>query len=401
MPHSPLGASAAERWMKCPGSIALLNMLNLPETEEQDYQVEGTCAHAGLAWSFENGLEAWEIVGHHFPDKNGEPIEFTPDMSSAVQDMLDACRADYTDDGVRWVEYLLHEPSIHPLFMGTVDHAYLAGDTLIVSDFKYGQGIPVDVEENVQLLYYAYGLLQLPDLKDVATVKFRIVQPRAFHPDGPVREWTVDAAEVGRWAREELLPAMDLATPPSDREMAPRRDALSVTGGGALMPGDHCRFCPAKLVCPAMRGLFAAVAGRDASEVQQIDDATLDVDYGLLDAVMHYKKAVGEEMMRRLQHGHEFTSAKLVDKKADRVWKDGAEARFKAEFGDKAYSAPVLLTPPQMEKLDPLAKALVKEWAYSPKTGVIVAPMRDKRPAIKTEKTDWSAAVTTLKEAAE
>ena len=47
--HSPLGASGAERWMECPGSTALLSQLDLGETDDPDYRVDGTTAHAGAA----------------------------------------------------------------------------------------------------------------------------------------------------------------------------------------------------------------------------------------------------------------------------------------------------------------------------------------------------------------
>ncbi len=38
--HSPLGASAAERWMNCAGSVTLIKQLDLEDTDEPEYPRE-------------------------------------------------------------------------------------------------------------------------------------------------------------------------------------------------------------------------------------------------------------------------------------------------------------------------------------------------------------------------
>ena len=365
--HSPLGASGAERWMNCAGSVALLNALEMPETDEADYQIEGTAAHEAGALALTENLESWELVGRMF---NG--VECSEEMATAVQTYLDVCRCELLACDVNpLVEHHISAPDFHRNFSGTVDFAFWddAQDLLHVYDYKHGVGVMVEVEHNPQIMYYAYGLLrQKPDFH--GQVMLRIVQPRGFHPDGPVRSWLAYADDIRQWAIDVLKPAMD---------------ATEIDRG--LCAGDWCRFCPAKLVCPLMHGLFeaATIHGQHAQENEHItiDAGRLDREYALIAPVKFYIKALEAEIFRRLQQGKTFTSAKLVNQRANRVFKPGAAELFSSKYGDKAFSRPELLSPAQMALIDAHAKELVKEWAFTPTTGMTVAPMSDKRPAIK------------------
>jgi hypothetical protein len=362
MKHSRLGASGAERWMACPGSISLLKLAQIEgDSDEADYRRDGQCSHAGACWCLVNGADAWEIVGHGF-----DGGEFTAPMAMGVQVYLDAVRSDITPNSIVYYEQQIADPAVHADFFGTTDCGVIEGEWLIVSDYKNGAGITVDVEHNPQVMYYAYGLLRKVQDQRVKYVRLRIVQPNDFNPEGHIREWETTAEYLCEWAERELVPAM-------------RRTETDAS----LAVGSHCRFCPAKLVCPAMRGLFGSVAEAGAGEVTELDDAELGRQYVLMEPVMIYRKALGDEVYRRLMSARDVPGAKLVEKKADRVWKEGSDIRFRTEFEGRAFSPPVLLSPAQMEKLSPDAKKLVKEWAYQPKTGYTVDLASSKRMGIK------------------
>ena len=85
--HSELGASGAERWMKCPGSVRFLGTVGLGETEEHDYTKAGTAVHAAAAACLAQGSDAWEVVGQEF-----EKVKLTVDMTSGLQVYLDEVR---------------------------------------------------------------------------------------------------------------------------------------------------------------------------------------------------------------------------------------------------------------------------------------------------------------------
>jgi hypothetical protein len=386
--HSPLGASASERWMNCPGSVALIQKLTLEDTDEPEYRAHGTAAHAALAHCLTKGLDAWEVTGQVF-----ENVEVSPEMADAIQVFIDVARplmvpsAGYSP-GMRYIEYPMSAKQFHPLFYGTVDFAVPAledvpnhpnpgvpsdffppRNVLHVLDFKYGEGVIVEAPENPQLLYYIYGILLLHP--EIELVRAAIVQPRVkWHPDGVVRWVEYTADYVRAWAEDILRPAM-----------------IATEIDGTLSPGEWCRFCPAKLICPALKGAFGAAAKADQREVLEFDDATLDREYQLVAGIKQYLKALEAEAFKRLNTGRTFAAIKLVQKKADRVWKPDAAARFTALFGDKAFSEPELLSPAQMEQLGSQAKDLVHEYAYTPNSGLTVALANDKRVGVKVQST--------------
>ncbi len=349
--------------MKCPGSVALLKRLNFSESDEPDYRRDGVRAHEVAAACLTEKRDAWEFMDD----------TFTEEHANAVQVYLDIMRPILArSDSVR-IEQRMHRPDLHKDFYGTADCAcYDATNRILdVTDYKHGEGIFVDAVWNPQIMYYAYGLLdQYPGALDV---RLRIVQPRCYSTGGPVREFEISRAKLEEWAKSELIPAME-------------RTQMD----GTLDAGAHCRFCPAKRVCPLLTGLFGAAMKYDPAQIVDTGDENLGRQYAQIQGVKFLIAAIEKETHARLNKGgsdalHRFV--KLVAQKANRVWKSGSEAVLKARLGDAAYSKPELLGPATVEKLSPDAKALVKEWAYSPLKGTTVALADDKRPGITVQHT--------------
>lgn len=383
--HSPLGASSAERWMNCSGSVALIKALELPESDEEDWRRDGICAHEAAAHCLEHDLDAWEAVGMEFHEHKVDE-----EIAVAIQVYIDHCRPMIERVHGLWGQYgvetriripehrkgygttdfwaLYSEPRIS-MKPGTVPYGVNDGSEdiiLDVDDYKHGQGIVVDVDGNPQVLYYAYGVLARLADQHIDKVRLRIIQPRAFHPDGVIRTWETTPAFIRDWAAEELIPAM-----------------LRTEMDNDLKPGDWCRFCPAKLVCPVLTGLFGAAMAADPKQIVQFNDASLAKTYQYVQAVKFYLKALEEEVFRRLNGGAELEGLKLVHKRANRIWHDGAREAAIARFGDAALSIPDLKSPAEIEKLGTAAKAWVKEHAYTPESGLTVALEDDKRPGVK------------------
>ena len=344
--------------MHCPGSVTLLQRLSMGESDEPDYRRDGVRAHEVAASCLNEKRDAWEFMDEQFGEEH----------ANAVQSYLDYVRPLIASaDSVR-VEQRLHRPDLHPLYYGTADLAlYFQGEALLdVTDYKHGEGIVVEVEWNPQIMYYAFGLLDT--YPDAQRVRLRIVQPRSYHRSGPVREWEISRSELEAWARSELIPAME-------------RTQMD----GTLDAGPWCRFCPAKRACPLLVGLFGAAMKYDASQIVDTSDENLGRQYQQIQGVKFLISAIEKETHARLLKGKPGLDkfVKLVAQKANRVWKAGAETVLKARLGVAAYSKPELLSPAATEKLSPDAKAIVKEWAYTPLTGTTVALADDKRPAIK------------------
>lgn len=384
--HSPLGASGAERWLNCPGSIALLQLIDAKDdSDDPDYRILGTQAHELAAKCLLDGTDTWEHADElrtilAKPDDVADGVQAT---CEAVQLYLDTVRGiirDEKEEGEEhwaaggggdpswltpqvFVEYPISSP-VHKDFYGTLDNGIIAGDTAYINDYKHGAGIAVDVEGNPQVRYYGWGLVQ--DRPEVRRVVYRIIQPRGYHPDGRVREWEESADDLRAWVRDELVPAM-----------------LATEVDRGLDAGPWCRFCPAKLVCPLLTGLFKAAALANPQDVRTLSDDTLGREYRYLQAVDFYKKALQDEAMARLSAGKDVAGIKLVHKKADRVWKPGAEVLLKEHFADEIYTEPKLKSPAQIEAIGAKAKALVHEYAYTPESGLTVALDSDKRVGVK------------------
>jgi hypothetical protein len=373
--HRPLGASSAERWMNCPGSNVMLKTLNLQESDDQDWRIEGVAAHEAAAYCLQEDIDAYEVVGQTF---NGFKID--ADTAVAIQEYLDECARVVADmreqlktlgleDDVQTFIEVRVSGDFHDQFYGTADFVAVSETLgcLYVIDYKHGEGIAVDATNNPQLKYYGLGMsLKYPRATGVVLV---IVQPRAFHEEGPIREWLTTSTDLEQWKDEDLIPAM-------------RRAEFDTS----LSPGDWCRFCPAKLACPLLTGLFGVAATADQQAVVQFSDQKLELNYNMVGAVKHYITALGREMQSRMERGTEMSDHKLVYKRANRVWRAGAKEAFVKEFGaDKVLTPAQIKSPSDMEKISSASKKLVKEYAFTPTTGLTVAHNSAKKAAVKVQ----------------
>jgi hypothetical protein len=348
--------------MNCVGSIALLKRLSIPEdTDDPSYRKEGTAMHTVGERCLTNGSDAWEAV-----NCTVEGVLIDKAMALSVQQYVDYVLPLAQDAKKFYVEHRVTSAE-HPQFFGTLDFAAVSKDRVDVVDLKGGKGIIVEPEENPQLMYYAYGLLEAhSEIDDDCLVFLTVVQPRGWHAQGPIRTWETTAGYIRKWAAETLFPAM--------------RDADK---GGSLTPGEWCRFCPAKLVCPALGAIARAAATAAPASISRLTDAALAQEYAALAAVRFYTKAVEDELFTRLNGGAVVEGVKLVAKKANRVWNDDAEGELAKTFGDEAFTQPTIKSPPQIEALGPKGQAFVRQHAYTPQAGFTVAPATDRRQGVQ------------------
>lgn len=374
--HSKLGASSSHRWMHCAGSVRLIETLKLAEDYESDrseFAARGTLAHWVGSECLENGKDAWEYTGHT-ETVDGFRIKLDADDMAAVQVYLDYIRGlgDVTN---LLVEHAFHVPEIHEAFYGTSDAAVTMPELVEIVDYKHGVGVAVDAEENSQLKMYAAGVIVTTQVPRGRKVRLTIVQPRAFHEKGDIRSWDTTAGAVLDWIEDEWKP----------------RAAATEAEDAPLAEGKWCRFCTAILDCPqtaaAVRRLVA-MKDADMSKLSEWELAELRADAEIARTV---EKRAGDEIFIRLQRGKKVPGWKLVQKKADRVFKlvDG-ELKLTDEaervFGQDAYDRK-LKSPAVLEKL-PGGKAFVKSWAYKPETGLTLAPMDDARTAVSARTRD-------------
>lgn len=379
--HCELSPSSASRWMACPGSVALLR--KVPRSGSSVYAQEGTAAHELAEECLRSKKDPQDLLGGKWVDESGEEHEIEQEMVDAISEYVNLARK--LIDGAVWysIERRFFLDSINPpaTMFGTADFVGISGECMEVVDLKYGKGVPVEVKENKQLLYYALGAyLSVPQdiLARVRWVRMTIVQPRAFHKDGPIRCWEVPV--------ERLLDfVMDLF------ELA--EEALKP--GAPLAIGDHCRWCDARGVCPEASKQALSVA---QNEFRMLVDKpappepkllTVDQLASLLpqfDMVENWMAAVREHAYNLLMKGAHVPGFKLVDKRATRKWADENEVeKWIATAGHdpaKLHSTK-LLTPAQAEKALGKKNPIPADLVSKTSSGYTMTEATDPRPAAK------------------
>lgn len=361
--HSKLSPSSAHRWLACPGSLEGVHA----EDRTSEYAAEGTIAHSLAHQCWMTGAEPEMFIGQA-RHCDGHPFEINQEMADAVRVYLDFIEGAAGDDQVLTERRVEH--SFISDFGGTID--CVLPTTQHIVDFKYGAGIPVEVHGggegshfgwNVQLACYA--ILFRDHFEVAGDITVSIVQPRAAHPDGPIRTATIPGEELA-----------DLTL----------RIAEVAEGGRAeeLNAGDHCRWCPRAANCPELYELTLTHARAEFGEEEELTSEKAAEILGLRKAITSYFDAVEEVVHGRLEKGQSVPGYKLVDRFGQRRYAVGEETVVKKcrgrKIGKKQIYESKLLSPAQLEKV--AGKELVSSLVERPHLGTTVVPESDRRPAV-------------------
>lgn len=384
--HARFSPSAAHRWLRCTGSIALCETVP-PRTN--NYADEGTAAHEvanrivledwGANEAFANLRGTTVRVDDHDWPVTDDMIRGGIDFRDLIYEHLDGASRAFADQRVDFSAHI-----DVPNSFGTADALVIGDGKLTLIDYKYGAGVMVSAEENEQLMLYALGAMDSFDFLGPFT-EFELVihQPRAQGSE-TISRWSISYDDLMAFA---------------ERAKATAQAVLA--GDTALTPGEkQCRFCDAKHVCPALKAeVLDTVTAATADDFDDVPDAVAEMTYvdpewlagamGKVGLIEDWCKAVRAEMERRLFAGVEVPGWKLVEgKRGNRKWADEAEAvamfksfRFKK---DEMYDLS-LISPAKAEKVlkgNPgrlqRMNALTVRSAGKPS----VAPATDKRPAL-------------------
>jgi hypothetical protein len=370
---------------------------------------EGTAAHELAAWVLSEDDRAPEDMLGRVVDINAdaaalrflEPGSPTDGMTRwpVTQEMCDAVHVFVAHvcglGGERQIEQKLDISHVHKDIWGTGDAIVYQPETkhLHIVDLKYGRGVVVEAVDNPQLALYALGAAHRYHNRGIDTVTMTIVQPRAQHPDGPVRSETVTYAELT--ARGRMLAA-------SAAEVDKARDKLREMVHGDwlrayVFPGDHCRFCKVSATCPvraqqAMADAQAEFSDTGVMTLPNVDALTTDQLGDLLKKarqIQHWINAVEERANAEALSGSVPTGFKLVAKRATRGWADEEAFITAAPLlltikPEQMYGPPKLLSPAQLEKLLPKdERAHLSAFVAKSSSGVNLVPVEDARPGVR------------------
>lgn len=386
--HSKLGASSAQRWLNCAGSISLTDKL-LSESAIKPFTnraaAEGTAAHLVFSSCMEDGDDAVSMKDMEI-EVSDWVFVVDDEMVTCVQEALDWVRDRISrakKDGFEVQVYVERgmESFTDEDAYGTGDVIiHIVGDRLIIGDLKYGRGITVEPDSD-QNYYYGYLAIEnyVEDPDSIKVVESWIFQPRIPHPNGTIRRHVTNVTELTEWWFNRVLPGM---------ENTRRKDA-------ELVIGEHCRFCPAKGHCPALKNeVFEFPTGIDPSHLTDIE---LGEILEKLKALSTVQTTFESEALRRARRGDKIPGFKLVRKKANRIFKDKQpvkdaetgemvettlETALDRNFGLDAFTEPKLKSPAQIEKLEG-GNSFAAQWAYSPDLGLTLAAESDKRMEVR------------------
>lgn len=327
--HSQFSPSSLKRTATCPASLKH----NHEKSSASLFSAEGTAAHTLAA-------ELFNPVGYKIPDTieaDGFIIPVDNEMIDHCLDYVTYCRG--AGQGIEWIETRVNISHLTPVEnqSGTADHALLivAEKTLYITDLKYGKGVQVEAEENLQLAAYAEGFIEQEAwLYDIDTIVMRIFQPRRNH----MSEWTIGRAALREWLKPytERLKLALLPNPPYQ----PSEEA--------------CKFCEFKVNCPALKDFVDEKIGNDFDEDNK---AELVEFFEAIPLIRLRIDAVHDYLEAQALKGTPVTGTKLVRGRSTR--KLGEEARVVQVLCDAGLSKDALYNH-TLKGIGDLEKALGK-----------------------------------------
>lgn len=383
-------------WVGCSGSL-IPNLL-LGDNSAGIEAATGTVAHSVAETWLVDGVRPSHLLGEVM-EVDGFSISIDEEMLEFVEMYVDWCAF---LPGDHYVETKVDISDLTPIAdqKGTADHAACTKGKLVISDLKFGKGVPVYAKENTQGLLYAWGFFKKYDKKyHFEEITIRICQPRRYHYD----EWTITTQELYKWAayiKERALAAW--------------------CHGAERTPGEkQCQWCRVKKDCSAyltwfdrmIDGYFEDLdkpvtiedmreSGKrlDTGGIQPIDPTTLTLAqkakiYGYKSAVEKWFKAIGADLSRAVAEGYTNLGWKFVEGRANRsfIGDENAvvESLMFVALDEDEIRPRTLLSPAKIEEAL-IAKGIKRKMLPIFMEGLTTKPRgkptlvrdSDKRPAI-------------------
>lgn len=175
--HSDFSASASERWLSCPASVAFTK--DIPK-KDSSWAFEGTVAHELARCALETKVCPTKIRINKYT-KDQDTIELvTDEMRKHTKGFVDYVHAVAKENNGKVIfETKVKLPWIHEGLGGTLDAGVIEefGDIHVI-DYKYGVGVGVEAEANSQMIIYGLGLAGAPATWDFNRMHTHVYQPR-------------------------------------------------------------------------------------------------------------------------------------------------------------------------------------------------------------------------------
>ena len=363
--HANFSPSRLSRIMACPGSVQLIEAINLPPGQPSSYAMHGTKLHDYTHLALENNRMVLN--------------ELDVDDRALVNDCLDYFSLLVKSLGHR--NYMKKFESRISLKSWGIPDVWGTSDVLLIDnvklhahviDWKFGSGVMVYAEDNPQLMAYAAGSIGWPT--NVKTITLHIVQPAKEHYD----TWDITVQELHDWVHGKLASAIN----------------RSLYDEPTFNPGlSQCRWCEAKHHCDTYFTYVQNTATALFEGVKLLPKYITPTEISLLlqnaplveQAIKDFKKFITVE----IQRGVEYPGYKLVAGRSNRKWKDEVKAaKWMGEnTGIEELFKSKLISPAQAEKLSANLRRDedFKELWDKPEGKPTLVSDKDPRPALQPE----------------
>jgi hypothetical protein len=265
-----------------------------------------------------------------------------------------------------------------PGVFGSTDLIGRLGNRAVVLDWKFGDGVMVEVEENPQLMFYAAAAMRTPEaqwaFEGVTEIECVIVQP----PE--VRRWVTTPERIAKFELE-LVQAVKQAEKPDAK----------------LTVGDHCRWCAAKPICPKMTG---AVDRALKVQLDNLDAPKISAYLKNADMLEDWIKDLRALALQMLESGAKLPEYKLVAKRAIRSWSDEEKAKvalFAYGLTESEVMETSVVSPAKAEKaLKKRKLGLPEDLVVAISSGNTLASVDDPRPEVMLLGKQLSAALSKI-----
>ena len=322
--HALLSASSAYRWLICTAAPRFEE--NLPESPSA-YAEEGSLAHAIAELK---ALKKFTVMTSRTYNTRLNKLKkealYDPEMDKTtdlyVEHLAEQAML-YDSTPTVAVEVRVDFSDYAPEGFGTCDCVMIGGDTLCITDYKHGKGVPVAAEDNPQMRLYALGALKryAPIFGDaIKRIRMSIDQPR-------LNSYTTDPITV-----EELRAWGEAIRPIAQK---------AFSGLGEFVPGEHCRFCRGRAQCRARANTNTAL--EDFKDCVLPGKPVLDdLAHILTDAEIGDLLIRGKELVAWYKDLEEYATKTLLDGGAIEGWKLVA-GRSNRTFTDQDAAAQAVI----------------------------------------------------------
>lgn len=386
MAHAFLPASGAYIWTVC--SLQPHYTKDLKD-RAGDPAKQGTLAHAISEWTLRGilGMNSSKFVKAELKKLKATKYDGGPNHG---KDMYDAEMSRHVSRYVAYImeqyaEALRIDPNAKiflerefdlsryiPEGFGTADVSIIANRIFRGFDLKYGKHKLIEAKDNKQLKIYAVGAAVEFDAEfDFDFFEMTIYQPRLDHID----TMEISRQELLDWAKYYLRP----------------KAAIAWKGEGELVAGNHCGFCKAIAICPAVKEKAMIAAKYKFAAHKYLPDEAVVESYLYADLQSAWNTQVKKYALEEaLERGKKWPGLILTNGRAVRKYKDErsvAERLRGLEYSEDQFYKKSIIGIGEMEKLlggqfDEILKGLVERPPGAP-TLVIDDGKRDKYSKIK------------------